>query len=628
MMSRFLLLLFLCLPAHAQRRAEKPVKDSKADGGAPGVYAQEVSVVRGQSRVITLRGSTRTGSDITFIIRDKPKLGSLAEDKPKRKDASHATVTYTASPDGKGNRDSFTFAGQVPGSSVGEPETVTILITDPSVKLDTIENVEVKRTILGQPVERTFLIRNGGTAPWEARLPAPKGWKWVHPADGSFRLAPEAEIDVRISCLADTVGTHKEVLELEKGRRITFDATVLAPFALKAGRADLVWQKETRTRTGGIEISNQDQDHAVTLKLEAPEWLKVEKEITLPPGGQTLVPLAVEADPGKDRSGRVKLTAGAHSETCDLKAAPSPAVLTVIDGLDKRLGLHFGRLTALSLQNAKLPFTVLNEGGAAATLKMKVPEHFSLEKPVPDSGMLLEPGAEAAFTLLPPKNTAGTFKSELLIEGGDDLVTVECSAGIDPSALPPMPGKMAGLRLIQGRKANIRVRTPEDQIRQLALTNDGGLVVDGTEDINVPRIHEVTIVKDTGTEVTFAWDLPPGDGWKFQLYRATLQRLKTGPLGKVFEPCGDEIAYTVEGRRATATVPDLKPHMPFNFRIQTIAPDGRRSFPGKQISYRPFPPDPPVWKRYWSFFAFGALMLGLMTRWVWKQWKKPISATA
>jgi hypothetical protein len=627
MIPRFLLLLLLCLPAQAQRRTEKPDKDSKADGGAPGVYAQEVNVVRGRSVDITLRGSTRTSADISFIIRDKPKLGRLADEKPKQKDPSHAIVTYTASPEGKGKKDTFTFAGQVPGSSVGEAQTVTIHITDPAVRLDTIETVEVKRAVLGQPAERTFPIRNGGSAPWEAKLPAPKGWKWIHPAEGAFRLAPGAEIDARISCLAAAVGAHAEELDLKEGRKITFRSNVVAPFALSAGLEELAWQKETRTRTGSIELSNMDEANALTVKIEAPEWLKVEKEVTVEPGKKSLLLLAVEADHGKERTGRVKLTAGGHTEFLDLKAPSSPAVLTVINGLDERLGLHFGRLTALSLPNAKRPFTVLNEGGAPATVKLRVPEHFTLEKPLPEDGQSLAPGAETTFTLVPPKNTAGTFKAELIIEGGDDLVAVECSAGIDPSALPPMPGKLAGLRLIQGRKGSIRVLTPEDQMRQLALTK-GATVVDGTEDISVPRVHEVTIAKDTGTEVTFAWDLPPGDGWKFQLFRATLQRLKTGGLGKVFEPCGDEIAYTVEGRRATATVPDLKPHMPFNFRIQTIAPDGRRSFPGKEISYRPFPPDPPAWKRYWSYFALGGILVVLLARWVWKQWKKPISATA
>jgi len=632
MIPRFLLLLLLCLPSRAQRRPDKPDKDSRTDGGAPGVYAQEVEVIRGRSIVITLRGSTRTNSDISFIIREKPKLGRLTDDKPKQKDQQHATVTYTAFPDGKGNKDSFTFAGQVPGSSVGEAQTVTIRITDPEVRLDTIETVEVKRALLDQPVERTFLIGNGGTKAWEAKLPAPKGWKWIHPAEGAFRLAPGAEVNARISCLAAAVGAHAEELDLKDGPKITFRSNVLPPFALSTELAELKWQKETRTRTGSIELSSMDETNAVTIKIEAPEWLKLEKEVKLDPARKSLLLLAVEADHGKELSARVKLVAGNHTEFLDLKAAPSPAVLSAllprISGLGDRLGLHFGRLTAMSLSNSKLAFVVLNEGGAPATVKLKMPEHFSLEKPLPEGGHTLAPGAQTTITLLPPKNTAGTFKGELLIEGGDDPVTVECSAGIDPSALPPVPGKLAGLRLLDDRKVASRVRTAEDQMKEWAATKDGAFPVDGTEDASVPRIHEVTVAGDTGREVTFAWELPPGDGWKFQLYRATLQRLKSGPLAKVYEPCGDEVAYTVTGRQATATVPDLLPHMPFNFRIQTIAPDGRRSFPGREISYRPYPPDPPHWKQYWSYYAFGLVVFGLFVRWLWKQWKKPLSATA
>ena len=628
MIPRFLLLILLCLPALAQRRTNTAAKDDKADGGAPAVNAQEVKVIRGKSVVIELTGTTRTNKAMTFIIRDQPKLGRFTEEKPKPSGDRSAKITYTSATDGKGAKDKFTFAAQVPGSSVCEPATVTITITDPAVRLDTIEVVEARRLVLGSPGERTFLMRNGGTAKWEAKVPAPKGWQWIAPAGGAFSLAPGAEINARISCLAVTVGALEEIVSFDADTKITFRAQIVPPFSLTAPAA-LVWQKETRTRTGSIELTNLDPVKPLTIQVTAPAWLKTEQEVTLAPDVKAVLHLAVDTDHGKDLTGQLKLTAGTHSESVEIKAAPSPALLTVTGGLDEHYGLHFGRLTAGSLIKAKRPFVVLNEGGAPATVTLKVPEHFTLEPPLAAEGKPLAPGAEVTFTLLPPKQTAGTFKAELLIEGGDDIVTIECSAGIDPSAIPPLPGKLAGIRLEQSRpKGAVRIRTAEDQKRNVMVNFYGAYFGDGTEDEKMPRIDVVEIAADTGEEVTFAWDLPEGDGWKFQLLRAAYRRLANGDPGKVWDPCGDEVKYTVEGRRATATVSELPPHMPFNFCIQTIAADGRHSFPGKPISYRPFPPDPSHWQEYRAFYGGAAALLIALGWWLRKKWLQPLSASA
>jgi hypothetical protein len=635
MLPRLLFLLALfCLPATAQRKETPASSANKAAGEAPAVEAQEVKVMRGQSVVITLKGTSSTMRSMTFLIREGPKLGTFKEKGPvTRTDKISATITYTASPTGKGNKDTFTFAAQVPGSSVCEPATVTIHISDTASKLDFGDIVDAKRLVLGQPSERTFLLRNAGNARWEAKVTPPKGWKWVLPADGAFRLEPGAEIKARISCLAQKVGPMEEVIEFAPGRKMTFVAKVVPPFTLMVAGAALQWQKDTRSRTGSVEINNLDPASPLTVQMEGPAWLKTEPTLTVGPDVKAPLLLAVETEHGKALSGKLKITAGSYTEEVNVTAPPSPALLSIIKGLDDRYGFHFGKLNAVTLQTSKRRFTVINEGGAPATVKLQAPEHFRLEPPPPAEGLPLEPGREMEFVLLPPVSAAGTFRSEMNILGGDDTVTVVCSAGVEPADIPPTPGKLAGLILEEDRKARPPIRTKNDQIRDIILSGGGtngggGYFSDGAEDEKLPRVDVVEIAEDTGDEVTFAWDLPPGDGWKFRLMRATIQRLKAGNYVKVFVPCGDEVKYTIEGRRATATVRELHPHVPFNFRIQTIAPDGRPSVPGKAISYRPYPPDPTHWQRNREWYAGGlALFIGFGW-WFWKKWKQPINAVA
>lgn len=632
MLPRLLLILaVLCLPVAAQRKADKTTSDNKGAGGAPAVYPQEVKVMRGQSVVIELKGTTGSNKDMTFIIRDRPKLGRLKEDKPAMKTMLSATVTYIAAAEKKGDKDTFTFAAQVPGSSVCEPATVTIHILDTAVRLDTVDTLDLKKIVLGQPAERTFLIRNGGTALWEAKIPVPGGWKWLTPPDGAFKLEPGAEINARIACIADKVGNVEAVLELGPVNKVTLLARVMPPFTLLTAGAALVWQPDTRTRSGVIEVINHNTAQPLTISAAGPEWLKVEKSLTIPPDRKAPLALNVAKDHGKALTGKLKIAAGNYSEEVEVKAVPAPGVLTFVGGLDDRFGygLHFGKLSAVTLTRAKLPFVVENEGGAPVIMKLQVPPYFRIEQPVPEEGVALAPGEQKTIVLLPPVDTAGTFKGQLVVNWGGGSQAVECSAGVEPSALPVSAGTLAGIRLEQTRPAGgWKIRSVEDQVREISAAGPGIFWSEGKEDLKLPRVNIVEIAEDTGEEVTFAWDLPKGDGWKFQLMRATVQRFSAGNYVKIWEPCGDEVKINIEGRRATALVKELHPHMPFNFRIQTIAPDGRRSMPGYPISYRPYPPDPTHWQTYRAFYAGGAALMVALGWWMWKRWKAPINAMA
>lgn len=630
MIPRLLIFLLTCLPLQAQRKPDGPAKDNRAAGGAPAVNAQEVKVVRGQSVSITLTGTTGSNRQMTFLLRELPKLGTFKEQKPETKDKLSATLTYMASATGNGNKDTFTFAAQVPGSSVCEPATVTILITDPSVKLDTLDTVEIKTVVLRHPAEKQWLVRNGGNAPWERKVPAPKGWKWLAPPDGAFKLAGGAEIQARIQCEGTAIGPLEETVDFGMNTKITFRARVVRPFAVKGENVELKWQPDTVNRMGSVEVVNNDTMRELTVAIAAPDWLTVEKELKIPPD-QTLRLLLALNDRYVERlSGTMKLSGGEYGQEVKLTTVAAPAFLDISEGYDDRGGLHFGKLTADTLPLAKKPFKIRNEGGTSTTVTLKMPEHFRLDKPLPDAGVVVGPGEDFSLVLLPPNETVGSFQDNLTFSGGDIPLKVPCSAGVDPSAIPISPGRLAQKRLEEMRKRETdRAMKQAQKDKAKAINVLGPVVSDGTEDPKIPRVHEVSIAADDGETVTFAWDLPDGDGWTFRLFRATVERLAgTGGLGKVFEPCGDEVKYTVEGRQATATVSGLWPHVPFVFRIQTIAADGRKGIPGKQIKFEPYPPDPSFWSQYKEFVAGGAGLLVALGIWMWRKWKEPISARA
>lgn len=607
-------------------------KPNREAGSAPVVFPPKkaISVVRGQTVEIELTGTTSSTGSMTFVIRSQPQLGTLSG-KPKAKTKLTAVVSYTASPDTKGDKDKFTFAAQVPGSSMSEPATVTINITDAAPKLDFPPLVDAGRLVLGNPGVKEFVIRNTGNAPWDSKIAAPKGWRWVAPEGGVFRVAPGGEVRCEIHCEAHELTTLEESVALSVDGSIRFTARIVPPFTLLPKQLVLKWKDQTRSRDGLIEVQNLDPERALTLKVDGPEWLTVPGSLSMEADKKAELPLSVAGLFDQPLNGVVTLSVGAYSQRVEVRADPGPALLTIVPGDGEETGIHFGKLTAETLPNARRSVTVRNDGGTAAALTVEVPNHFRMATPLPAEGINVAPGADAAFVVLPPTDTAGTFRGDFVVTGGGSRAAVEFTAGIELSALKVTPGRKAEGNLNQSIRpaTGVRPARTEEHKRLITRSNrDGFWISDGAEDPKLPRISVVDVEKDTGDSITVAWDLPEGDGWKFKLYYSRLDRLKTagyGDLVMVWTPCGDDVTYATSGRRASATVTNLVPLSPFKFCIQTIAADGRRSPPGKPIIYTPTIPTPTHWQKYWDWYVAGLVGLISLGYWLRKKWKEPIS---
>jgi hypothetical protein len=628
-----LLLLVSCQPLVTVASADINAADKKEKGppGAPAIVPMTVHAVRGQPLEIKLAGMTRKGG-IKFIIKSLPKLGTLKEAQPVQKGDLASVVTYTASMDATGDTDVFTYSAQATDTSTAEPEKVTIRISNSAARLEVQEIADAGRVVMGHPKEIALKIRNAGNAAWVRKVAAPKGWRWVKPAEGDFNLAAGTIGDFEIQCEALSPVTLDETITLQGDKKTRFRALIVAPFSAPA-RVALKWNGENRTRTGAVEIENYDREAAITVRVSGPVWLKFPEELKLEPDAKRELPVSISGHFDQEFSGVLKLTSGASSQDVQVKAGPSPALLRVVSGATEEGEVAFGKLDAETIKTASRDVVLRNEGGRATLVISGELKAFRLQSP-PQAGKGIElaPGGEITLIILPPIDTAGTNREKFILGDGESHVELLLTAEIPASAIPATPGAIAGQELIKDppkQPVVVRQARSKSEIIKNAIINIEGLFLsDGKEDRTIPVVNVVQPEIQTGDTITFTWDLPPGEGWTFRLCYTQVERAKAGGFVKVRRPCGDEVKYSIKGRKASATVSGMQPEVWYGYSVQTIAPNGRYSLPGREFRTQLSTPMPSHWEMYWEWYVAGAVITFALGYWLRKKWKEPISAMA
>ena len=630
LMGRLLLVAAVCVGVPVTGWADisdgvRPTGGKKKEKPAPRApVAKDVTVrvVRGKTTEIVLEGITGTGSAMDFSIRTMPRIGQLQPAVPVSSGPSKAVVRYTAAPGTSGERDVFTYGVQIPGRPSSTSATVTVLISDPRAKLVCVGAVDAGVVVAGETVVRPLTIRNTGDGVWAGGAELPAGWAWRTPAGGEFSLEPGGVIEAELVCQPTVPGLQDETVVLDGATRLRLTARAIAPFTAFPSTLVLDWEEASMKRSGKVQLQNNTKA-ALEVMIDGPKEFGMEERVTVPADGKLEVPVSAVTALDVAGKGMVQFSGGGHRHAVTVESRVAPAVVRMKAGMPGEV--DFGKVAVSEAGKVEKSVEVENAGGSQATVSVEGLQAFVVSGLGEKGTAVVKPGGVVTLGLKVRESRAGMYAEKLVVVSGTARVEVPLRVELTGEAAGGTGN--AADRVLENTSTRPVVsavpRNNEERAAHARLAMGGLLAADGTERADLPRINLVDYVSDDGYSVTFAWDLPEGEGWTFRILRPKVGRSKlTGQFARIWEPAGKEAVIRIEGRRATATVSGLVPGDPFKCALQTIAADGRKSLPGDQLTFHPLLPAPVPWVRY----VLGVLAALVVMIWGWKKWREPIRA--
>jgi hypothetical protein len=597
-------------------------KKEKPAPRAPVAKDVTVRVVRGRTTEIVLEGITGTGSAMDFSIRTLPRIGVLQPAVPVAAGPSKAVVRYTAAPGTSGERDVFTYGVQIPGRPSSTSATVTVLISDPRAKLVCAGAVDAGVVVAGETVVRPLTIRNTGDGVWEGGPELPAGWSWRTPAGGAFSLEPGGVIEAELECQPAVPGLQDETVVLDGATRLRLTARAIAPFTAFPSTLVLDWEEASMKRSGKVQLQNNTKA-GLEVMIDGPKEFGVVERVTVPADGKVEVLVSAVTALDLEGKGMVQFSGGGHRHAVTVESRVAPAVVRVKGGA--AAVVDFGKVAVSEAGRAEQRVELENAGGSQATVSVEGLQAFVVSGLGEKGTVVVKPGGVVTLGLKVRESRAGIYEEKMVVVSG--TARLEVPVRVETTGEAAGGTGNAADRTLENTSTRPVVsavpRNNEERAAHAQLAVGGLLAADGTERAELPRINLVDYVSDDGYAVTFAWDLPEGEGWTFRILRPEVGRSKlTGQFARIWVPAGKEAVIRIEGRRAIATVTGLVPGDPFKCALQTIAADGRKSLPGDQLTFHPLLPAPVPWLRY----VVGVLAAVAVVVWGWKKWREPIRA--
>ncbi len=538
----------------------------------PQPEAVTTRVFLGESADITLRGVSRSGMPLEFVIRRGPQQGTLTA--VERTGKSTARVTYTPKAGTVPGIDRFRYAVRAPGVGVSTPAEVIIEIAERPARFSAPARLEFPETAVGETAEESFVVGNegGGRLAGEVSVEGP--WKLVGGA-AAYDLGPgdARRFTVRFVPTEARRFSGSVRFSHAEGALIGLEGVGYAPIEVVPLEIRLEGDGRREERNAEFTVRNHSEvDRTVGLVL--PAAVLGPETVTVPAKSEETVALRTRGGfLGGVDDALVLTGAGGFRLRVPLKAAAAPARLIVAPER-----IDFGTLVAGKFGRVRL--TVRNVGGSPANLRVALPEGV-LFTPEP-SYESLPPGEAREFEVSFARPAAGKLDGVLRIETDGQALEVPLRATVKPDPRS-LPGGAAG-----AEGAPLPAATPEPKVNDFA------------------PVEEIGVTRQDYRELDLTWKNVAPDA---RSYRLLLRRMAFDPAGRaVFRyEMLPQVKPRVVRDQVRATIGGLHPGERITIHVVSFDEAGSpsRLSPPFTIASKPKAP----WAIPWRALAVGALVV-------------------
>jgi hypothetical protein len=413
------------LPAGAAEKKEPPPPPPALP------VPQDIQVLRGQEREITLKIHGKKNQPITYLIRKQPQSGTLTQ--PTNTEAEVAVVKYRPPEDRKVTQDSFQYAARSE-EGVSAAVAVNIKIVDVPATLSIPQENTFPQRLVGTEEVQVIEFENlgGSMAEGEAFVDAP----WQIEGSSAYRIEPKGRGFLRVKFAPQKSGRFTGELRFssQTDRVTTLRGTAVDAIAVNPPLLALQPELTTMIRAGAVELTNHT-DAPLTVKASATPPLKVDPEITLA-SGETR-PFVVRTEPGDAMqiTGKVVFEAGTFRSELSVSAETLPALIRPVQPF-----VNFGQVPIS--EDARFELPLQNFGGRTGTATLSAPPPLR----VPNQPITLTPGQLMAVPIGIASGTRGSIEStvEIRMETGVSTVAVRGSMMTGIARVGPTPAPQPG----------------------------------------------------------------------------------------------------------------------------------------------------------------------------------------
>ncbi len=539
---------------------------------------------------IPLQIAGRVVEPLSFLVRKEPKHGTLSA--LRRTGRNSATLLYTPDARTGPGDDFFSFAAKSFDSPVSAPATVCIRLVERPAILEHPDEIDFGKVLLGDRKERPMVLKNSGAGVASGTVRPNSPWRTGK--TGEYRLP---------AGMASTIDLVFEPLE----ERDFIDKLQVGPESVVvlrgSGVAPVSWPKEglvvspADRETGKAEIPFTNNSPAGrTLRVEWPEFLKGDREITLPANGTAAAKIEISAPLSLKFEGEAEIRSGNFKGKLPIRIFPAPAKLSV----SPERGLKLG--ASADGRALKGHFLIRNTGGSNASLQIIAPPDLVI---FPDpSRIVLAGGNEQAFEVQSERLKSGTPSKTIRIQspGCEPVdISIEAPAATEGRAAVPVE---KFLSIPPGPETSPSTQQPSGKF---------------------PRVETANLIKSESHEVAISWKLASPKITGFKIERRRISPGKEGQVAVDWFPW-TEPKITVSEGTAVARFERLPANAFWTIRIITLDENGNPSPPSPpfQIATKPLNEfHVPAWA--WIFLI---APLGAAAFKFWKKYQRGLHAKA